>query len=169
MPLENVANLIDYLNERLGAFASWLTSGLVLLMCYDVFMRYFFASSKAWILELEWHLFALIFLLGASYALKDDRHVRVDIFYTNFSERKKAIINLIGSILFILPWCAVIIWKASIYAMSSYEILEGSPQPGGLPARFLIKGAVVFAFVMLLFQSVSLILRSILTLTTRKV
>ena len=137
-------------------------------MCYDVCMRYFFASSKAWILELEWHLFALVFLLGASYALKEDRHVRVDIFYANFSKKKKALINLIGTALFLLPWCAVIIWKSSIYAMSSFDILEGSPQPGGLPARFIIKGSVTFAFILLLFQGVSLILKSILVLQSKE-
>lgn len=166
--LKSLANLIDYLNERLGVFASWLTSGLVLLMVYDVCMRYFFSSSKAWILELEWHVFALIFLFGASYALKEDKHVRVDVFYTNFSEKKKAAINLVGALLFIVPWCIVIIWKSSIYTMSSYDILEGSPQPGGLPALYLIKGAVVFAFIMLLFQGISLILNSILTLKSKE-
>ena len=137
-------------------------------MCYDVFMRYFFASSKAWILELEWHLFALIFLLGASYALREDKHVRVDIFYANFSNKKKAIINLIGTVLFLLPWCVVIIWKSSVYTMSSFEILEGSPQPGGLPARFLIKGSVAFAFILLMLQRVSVILKSILTLKSKE-
>ena len=162
--MESIANLINCINQRIGIFASWLTTSLVILMCYDVFMRYFFASSKAWILELEWHLFALIFLLGASYALREDKHVRVDIFYANFSNKKKAIINLIGTVLFLLPWCVVIIWKSSVYTMSSYDILEGSPQPGGLPARFLIKGSVAFAFILLMLQGISVILKSILTL-----
>ncbi len=138
-------------------------------MCYDVFMRYFFASSKAWILELEWHLFALIFLLGASYALKEDKHVRVDVFYTNFSVKKKAIVNIMGTIFLLLPWCAVIIWKSSVYASSSFEVLEGSPQPGGLPARYLIKGAIAFAFLMLMLQGISLILKSIITIKSKEV
>ena len=166
--MESIANLINSINQRIGIFASWLTTSLVILMCYDVFMRYFFASSKAWILELEWHLFALIFLLGASYALREDKHVRVDIFYTNFPKKKKAIINLIGTFLFLLPWCAVIIWKSSVYTISSFEILEGSPQPGGLPARFLIKGSVAFAFILLMLQGVAVILKSILTLKSKE-
>jgi len=167
--LKELVKRIDSVNEKLGVFASWLTTGLVLLMCYDVFMRYFFASSKAWILELEWHLFALIFLLGASYALKEDKHVRVDIFYSSFSKKKKALVNLVGSVLFLIPWCAVIIWKSSVYAMTSFHSSEGSPQPGGLPARYIIKGMVAFAFFMLLMQAISLLISSILTLKSKDV
>jgi len=148
--------------------AAWLTTVLVLLMCYDVFMRYTFDSSKAWILELEWHFFALIFLLGTSYALKEDKHVRVDVFYADFSEKKKAWINMIGTLFFLIPWCLVIIWKSGIYAYSSFDILEGSAQPGGLPARFIIKGMITFAFVTLLFQGISQILKSIVTLKSKE-
>lgn len=166
--MNRTIRIIDNINERLGVVAAWLTTGLVLLMCYDVFMRYTFDSSKAWILELEWHFFALIFLLGASYALKEDKHVRVDVFYAEFSAKKKAWINLIGTICFLIPWCGVIIWKSGIYAGSSFSILEGSPQPGGLPARYLIKGTITFAFIMLMFQAISQVMKSIITIKSHK-
>ncbi|MBT8219362.1 MAG: TRAP transporter small permease subunit [Bacteroidia bacterium] len=137
-------------------------------MCYDVFMRYFFSNSKTWILELEWHLFALIFLFGASYAFKEDRHVRVDLFYTYFSEKKKAWINLIGSAVLLMPWCFIVIWKSWTYEYSSWQIAEGSPQPGGLPARYLVKGAIALAFVLLFLQGLATIYHSIQILKSSK-
>lgn len=165
--MQRAIKIIDNINTRLGIWASWLTTALVVLMCYDVFMRYFFSTSKTWILELEWHFFALIFLFGASYALKEEKHVRVDLFYTNFADKKKAWINLIGALFLLIPWCMIIIWKSAEYTYSSFVINEGSAQPGGLPARYIIKGAVGFAFLMLLFQGISLVFKSIITIKSK--
>lgn len=159
---------IDRINSKVGAIAGWCTTLLVVLVCYDVFMRYFFSNSKTWILELEWHLFALVFLLGAAMTLKDDKHVRVDVFYADWSPRRQAWINLVGSLLLLIPWCIVVIWKSSIYTSLSLDIYEGSPQPGGLPARYIIKGAVAFGFILLLLQGIALLLRSIRTLTSNE-
>ena len=98
--LKNASTWIGSINEAVGRSVAWLTTLLVVIICVDVALRYIFSNTKAWILELEWHLFALIFLLGAGYAFKHDRHVRVDLFYANFSKRDKAWINLIGGIIF---------------------------------------------------------------------
>ena len=98
--LNQIVSSIQQLNEWAGKGISWLTTLLVLLVCFDVVTRYLFSDTQAWIMELEWHLFALIFIIGAGYAFKHDRHVRVDLFYANFSERDKAWVNLIGAILF---------------------------------------------------------------------
>ena len=161
--LNQFARTIDRLNERVGQGVSWLTTALMILVCFDVVTRYLFSSTEAWIMELEWHLFALIFLLGAGYALKHDRHVRVDLFYANFSAKDQALVNLVGSIVFLIPWCVLICYASWEYAMVSFRIGEISPDPGGLPARYLIKFAIPLGLFLLLLQGVSMLIDSILT------
>jgi TRAP-type mannitol/chloroaromatic compound transport system permease small subunit len=162
--LRRIAKSIHRLNERAGRAASWLTTALMLLVCADVIVRYLFSDTQAWIIELEWHLFGLIFLLGAGYAFKHDRHVRVDVFYSKFNERDKAWVNLLGGILFLLPWSAVLLLVSFEYATISYRIGEGSPDPGGLPARYLIKYAVAAGIGLLLLQGIASIIDNILVL-----
>lgn len=161
--LEKISNFLSEINERVGQAAAWITGILMLLICFNVTTRYLFNSSDAWRTELEWHLFALIFLLGAGYALKHDKHVRVDLFYAKFSEKQKAIVNFIGTLVFLLPWCAVIIYASYKYAHSSWMMNEGSPD-NGLPARYLIKFAITTGFVLLFLQAISLLMSSLSTI-----
>jgi len=151
--------LITYIGKGIdlvGRSASWLNVVLVLLICLDVTLRYFFSFSKNWILELEWHIFAVIFLLGASYALQQDKHVRVDIFYQKMSVKARAWVDLLGTLVFLLPWCYVVIKTSVGFAYTSWLIGEGSPNPGGLPARFLIRSVVPLSFVLLALQGISI-------------
>jgi len=154
----------DTINENIGKITAWLTTVLVLVVCSHVFMRRILDTNPAWITELEWHIFALIFLFGAGYAFKHDKHVRVDLFYANFSKKDKALVNLVGTLLFLIPWCILIIIYSFEYAMTSYEIGEGSPDPGGLPARYLIKFSITIGVVFLLLQAIAILFRSIITL-----
>jgi TRAP-type mannitol/chloroaromatic compound transport system permease small subunit len=147
--------MINQLNEHVGRAVAWLTAALVLLICYDVFSRYALSHTAAWTMELEWHLFALIFLLGAGYAFRHDRHVRVDLFYANFSAREQALVNLLGGLLFLLPLCLVLLYASWHYAWMSFLIREGSPDPGGLPARYLIKFSIVLAIGLLFLQGLA--------------
>jgi len=117
---------------------------------------------------LEWHLFAFIFLIGAAYALKHDRHVRVDVFYANFTEKQQAWVNLIGTLLFLIPFCIIIIYTSIRFAANAYAIQEGSPDPGGLPARYIVKAAIPIGFILLLLQACSLLIKSMLTLTHKE-
>ena len=160
-----IERIINNLNDRVGKAASWFTTILVILVCFDVVTRYLFSGTKAWIMELEWHLFALIFLLGAGYAFRHDRHVRVDLFYAKFSPREKAWVNLIGGILFLIPWCILIMYASYHYALGSYLIGEGSPDPGGLPARYLIKFAITGGVFLLFLQAISSLIHSALVIT----
>lgn len=162
--LLSIKNIIDRINEQIGRAASWLTALLVVLVCYDVLTRYLLNETRAWIMELEWHLFALVFLLGAAYALKHDKHVRVDLFYAKFTKREKAWVNLIGGLLFLIPWCLMVIYWSFDYAQLSYAVKEGSPDPGGLPARYIIKFAVPFGIGLLCLQGVSTVIKSIFVL-----
>jgi TRAP-type mannitol/chloroaromatic compound transport system permease small subunit len=101
--------VVDKINEKIGVLTSWLTVLLVLVVSYDVFVRYIFGESSVGLQELECHIFALIFLVAAAYTLKVDEHVRVDVFYTRFSPNNKAWLNLLGSIFLLIPFCIIVI------------------------------------------------------------
>ena len=156
---------MDGLFSRIPVFVgkaiSWLTTVLVFLICTDVIFRYIFNFSKTWIIELEWHLFAAIFLLGAAYTLNEDKHVRVDVFYNNYSKPKKAWVNVIGTVVLLIPWTILIIVKSYHYAVNSWLIGEGSADPGGLGARYIIKFVMVIAFVLLLMQAIATLWKNI--------
>lgn len=166
--LQTISNKIDALNEAIGKGIAWLNTVLVVLIFYDVVARYLFNATFSAIIELEWHLFAFIFLIGAAYALKHDRHVRVDVFYANFTEKQQAWVNLIGTLLFLIPFCLIVIYTSIRFTANAYAINEGSPDPGGLPARHIVKAAIPIGFTLLLLQAISLLLKSILTLTHNK-
>ena len=159
-----LAKSIDSLNEWIGSKASWITVVLVIIMCVDVFNRKVLNFSENWILELEWYLFGILFLLGFAATWKEDKHVRVDLFYDKYSPKKKALINLIGTLIFVVPWCIVVIKTSWDYGMNSWSFREGSPNHNGLPARYLIKFMITVGFVLLLLQAISIIIKSFFTL-----
>lgn len=159
--LIKLSEYIDWTVDKIGSSTSWLTLILMLLICFDVVMRYIWNSSKTWILELEWHLFSVLFLLGASYTLLHDKHVRVDLFYEKLSEKQKNLVNVIGTILFLIPWCLMILNTSWDYAMNSLSFNEKSSQPNGLPARYVIKFFIWIGFALLLIQALSTIIKSI--------
>jgi TRAP-type mannitol/chloroaromatic compound transport system permease small subunit len=161
--LERLAIWLEAINEWCGRLVSWLSVLLVALICVDVLMRYFFDFTLIWIIELEIYFFALLFLLASGYALKHDKHVRVDVFYSKMSKKQKATVDFIGTLLFLIPWCVVIIWVSYKYAYMSFLIGEKSPQPGGLPALYLLKFSIVAAFALLLVQGISVMVRSVIT------
>jgi len=161
-----MAGAIERLSEWTGRLAAWLVLAMVLLICYDVAMRYLFHSGSAAVQELEWHLFALVFLLGGAYTLKHDAHVRVDILYQArwMTDRRRAWVDLLGGLLFMVPFCLLVIETSWSFAYSSYQLGEGSPDAGGLPYRFVLKGAIPVGFTLLLLQGLACIVRSLQTL-----
>lgn len=165
--LQTYIRFAEALNERVGTAVSWLTTVLVIVVCYDVFTRYLLKNSLVAVQELQWHLFALIFLIGAAYSLKHDKHVRVDVFYSRFSPRAQAWVNLVGSLLFLLPFCIIVIYSSQTFVANAFRIGEISPDPGGLPARWILKAAIPAGFVLLLLQGLALASRSLLTILNR--
>jgi TRAP-type mannitol/chloroaromatic compound transport system permease small subunit len=140
--------------SKTGKISSWFSLALVLLISTDVLLRYVFNFSTASLYEMEWHLFAIIFLLASPYTLQKNKHVRVDVFYNNFSKRKKNIIDLIGNIIFLIPFSFIIFYTSLPFVEDSYSILESSPDPGGLPYRFIIKSIIPIAFFLLMIQGI---------------
>ncbi|TYO98546.1 TRAP-type mannitol/chloroaromatic compound transport system permease small subunit [Geothermobacter ehrlichii] len=167
--LIRVVRLIDGLNERVGRFVAWLTTFLVLVVCFDVVTRYLLNESMVAVQELEWHVFAVIFLLGAAYTLKEDGHVRVDVFYSHLTPKKKALIDLVGCLIFLIPFAILVVTTSKAFVQMSWAVHEGSPNPGGLPARYLLKAVIPAGFVLVLLQGIALALRSFLTLVGRPV
>jgi len=159
--------LIDIFIEWTGKTASWLVLGLVLLICYDVAMRYLFQEGSVALQELEWHLFSLIFLLGSAYTLKHDEHVRVDIIYQShfMSDKKRALVNIFGALFLLLPFCILILTSSWPFVENAFFYNEGSPDPGGLPYRFLLKGSLLLAFSLLILQALADLVRNVLTLS----
>ncbi|HCV49812.1 MAG TPA: C4-dicarboxylate ABC transporter permease [Saprospirales bacterium] len=160
----SIITIIESIIRWIGEKSSYINVLLVMIICIDVFMRYILNTTQTWVIELEWHLFALIFLLGASYTLQEDQHVRVDLFYADRSNKSKAWINLAGTLLFLVPWCLILINSSFNYATNSWMMNEGSPNPGGLPARYIIKYFMTFGFVLLLLQGIAVIYRSVQTI-----
>ena len=168
--LAQTIKAIDTFTEWSGRSVAWLVLAMVLLICYDVAMRYLFQQGSVALQELEWHLFALIFLLGSAYTLKHDEHVRVDIIYQSrrVSDKQRAIINIVGIILFLFPFCALILISAWPFVENAYFYHEGSPDPGGLPYRYLLKASILLGFFMVMLQALAELLRNILKLQNTK-
>ena len=159
--LRSVCRWIDSINEWIGRGVAFITAGLVVVMFSDVVMRYLFKKSFVLVQELEWHLFGFIFLIGAGYTLLYDGHVRVDVIYQRLKPVAKAWINLLGTIFFLIPGCLMVIITSWKFTHNSWMVFEGSPDPGGIPLRFIIKGAITVGFALLLMQGLALGLRSL--------
>jgi len=158
---QKLIDVIDYCTEYTGRLSAWLVLALVLLISYDVTMRYAFQQGSVALQELEWHLFALIFLLGGAYTLKHDEHVKVDVIYNSrfVSEKLRCWIFILGTLLFLFPFCILIISSSWPFVENSFYYNESSPDPGGLPYRFILKGAIIVGFGLIMLQALAELLR----------
>jgi TRAP-type mannitol/chloroaromatic compound transport system permease small subunit len=145
---------IDRFIDVAGAATSWVALVIVLLMATNVLLRYSFSTGTVWAQELEWHLLVPLILFGMSYALRHGEHVRVDIVYGRFSNRTKLAVDLLSALLTIAV-SVLIIWFSLHYVQQSYVIDEGSPDPGGIPHRYVIKGLIPAGFALLLLQGIA--------------
>lgn len=161
--LDRLARAMEAIAERTGRATAWLVLVLVLVIVWDVAMRYLFQSGSIMLQELEWHLFSLIFLLGAAYTLRHDGHVRVDVFLRNprVGPRGRALVDLLGTLFFLLPFCLLVIVGSAPFVEASYSFGERSPDPGGLPYRFLLKAAIPLGFGLIVLQGLAQIARSL--------
>ncbi len=152
-----ISNLVDIV----GKIISFLLFLMVLNVSYDVMMRYVFRNSSVGMQELEWHTFAVIFLFGIAVALKDEGHVRVDFLFEKFSARKKAVINIMGTLLFLMPFALLILTGSFDFVYDAFDTQEISEDPGGLPFRWIIKGMIPFSFSFLCLSGIGYVLQNI--------
>lgn len=163
------ASRIDRFSIATGHAVSWLTLAMVIVTCVIVVLRYVFDVGLIWLQEgLTW-MHAVVFMLGAAYTLQQEKHVRVDIFYRDMSVRRRAVVDLAGVLLFLLPMCALLAWTAWDYVAASWSIGEVSRDAGGLPYPSvpLLKTVLIVMPLAVALQGVSLALRSLKTVLVR--
>ncbi len=157
--------ILDRISDTAGAFAALLTFVMVLVAAFNALARYagplagLHLSSNAY-LELQWYLFSAVFLLGGAATLRADAHVRVDVFYRRLSRRRRLVIDFLGSLFLLLPFSIFMIIVSWPSVANSWSVLEGSPDPDGLP-RYPVKTLVPLGFVLLLLQGISIAVSSI--------
>jgi len=162
--LQNFVSFLDNIAEKVGRTIAWLTLLMVIIQFGVVVLRYLFNIGWIAMQESILYMHALVFMLGAAYTLKHDGHVRVDIFYHKMSRRGKAWVNVLGTLLLLLPVCLFIFTYSWDYVASSWELLESSREAGGLPGLFILKTSLLAIAFFLGLQSISLILKSLLIL-----
>jgi len=165
MHITAFANRVDRLNGVIGRAVAWLALAVVLLQFVLVVARYLFGLGSIWLTETVIYAHATLFMLAAAWTLRAGGHVRVDIFYSEASARTKALIELIGAVLFLLPFMIVLAWLSIPYAARSWAILEHSQETSGLPLVFVLKTLIpIFALLMAL-QGVAQAVRAVAALS----
>ena len=169
MRLSAVGSIIDRTSIAIGRAAAWLTLAMVLVTFLIVVMRYVFDSGFIWLQESLVWMHAAVFMLGAAYTLQMEEHVRVDIFYRDMSERRRAWVNFLGVMLFVFPLCIFFVLTALSYAGTSWSLHEISLNAGGLPypAIPLLKTVLIVMPVAVALQGLSLLLRSLRIIRAR--
>ena len=158
--MKKISHTIDLFNEKIGILTSYLAIPLILITFFVAFMRYALDFGSIAIQEITIYLHALIFIVGASYTLKNNMHVRIDIFYNKFSNNLKKNINLFGTIFFLLPSCVLIFTTSFNYVISSIMLLESSKEAGGLPILYVLKSYILLMVFSLFLQGISEIIKN---------
>lgn len=149
---------VEALIDGIGRATLYLTLIMIALVATNVLLRYSLSFGSVWAQELEWHLLAAVILFGMSYSLQRGDNVRVDVFYANFSPRLKFIVNVISNLLLLV--IALIFIKLSVaYVAQSYSITESSPDPGGIPLRWIVKSLIPVGFGLIALHAVAATLR----------
>lgn len=156
--------IIDAVNRVTGKAVAWLTLAMVLVTSLVVAMRYLFGFGFIWLQESVTFMHAVVFMLGAAYTLQRDEHVRVDIFYRNMSDRRRALVDVFGVLLFVFPLCGFILYESFDYVVASWSVREVSVNAGGLPYPFvpLVKSALLAMPIAVALQGVAMLLASLL-------
>jgi TRAP-type mannitol/chloroaromatic compound transport system permease small subunit len=153
--MKTVAARIELFITAIGRISSWSIAVLLISVIAQVLLRYVFGKSFTLLEDSLWYFFSTTLVLGLSYPMASDGHVRVDFFYQGYSPRTKRIVDLVGILLFLIPLYAFLAWHGWQYAAKSYSINESSPNPGGMPWLWLVKGALPFSCLLLIIESLA--------------
>jgi TRAP-type mannitol/chloroaromatic compound transport system permease small subunit len=162
--VQQLVAILNAISEWTGRAVAWLTLAMVAMTFAVVVLRYGFSIGSIAAQESITYMHAVVFLLGAAYTLRHDRHVRVDIFYQRFSARTQAWVDLAGTLLLLAPTCGYIFWVSLDYVAASWALMEESREAGGLPLVYLLKSLIPLAAITLLLQGLSMSLERILVL-----
>ena len=163
--LRKLSNGIDGLNDVIGVTIRWLTLIMVLIGAFGAVLRYYsrglgLSMNLTPFVELQWYAFSVIFLMGAAYGVNKDVHVRVDVMFSRFSDKTRATIDLVGTVLALIPFCVLMLYVSYPAVRNSWSVREMSPDPGGLP-RYHIKALILVSFGLLLLQAFSHIIKQV--------
>ncbi len=162
--LDRLSHYLEALSEWVGKAVAWLTLAMVLGTVVVLVFRYLFNEGAIALQESVLYLHAMVFMLAAAYTLKDNEHVRVDVFYRRFNPRQQAWVNIVGYVILLLPVTIFIMVTSWNFVSFSWRILEGSNEPGGLPVVYLLKSLLVIMPALLLTQGLAQTLRLLLFL-----
>jgi TRAP-type mannitol/chloroaromatic compound transport system permease small subunit len=158
--MKKISEKIDLFNEKIGTISSYLIIPMILITFLVAFMRYALDFGSIAIQETIIYLHAFIFIIGSGFTLKDNMHVRIDIFYDRFSLNKKKIIDLYGTLLFLIPTCLVIFFTSFNYVMASVFLLESSKEAGGLQILYVLKIYILILPTILALQGISELIKN---------
>ena len=160
-----LAQTIDSVSRSVGNAVAFAAIAMALVTTTVVILRYGFGQGAIAAQESVLYLHGALFMLGAAPTLLTDKHVRVDVFYRNFTDRQKHWVNTIGHTVFTLPFCTLIVFGSWGYVSESWSIMESSPEPGGIPAVFILKTLIPAMALLLALQAVSLIIQGLIELS----
>ncbi len=163
--LNKLIHTINNINEFIGRSIAWCLLAMVVITFFNVVLRYGFNLGSIAAQESVIYLHAFVFMLALAYTYKHDAHVRVDVFYTNFSVTQKAWVDLLGTIILLLPFCFYMVISSWEYTHNSWKLLEGSAEAGGLPFVYILKTLIPVMPALLALQALVVVLTSIQTLT----
>lgn len=153
--MKDFAKRIEFLVTSIGKIFSWSIAVLLVAIVTQVSMRYALGQTNTMLEDSLWYLFSMTLALGLSYTMTHDGHVRVDFLYHNYSPKTKAIVDIVGIVLFVIPLYLFLLWHGWDYAFNSYSINESSPNPGGMPWLWLVKGLLPLSSLLLLIESIA--------------
>ena len=159
--LSNLERWINKIADLCGILASTLFILMLFNVFYDVIARYWLNQVSIGMQEMEWHLFAAMFLLAIPYAIRTDGNVRVDLIYEALGVRGKALINLFGSLILLIPFVLLVAWFGVDFSYQAFDLGEGSGDPGGLPYRWIIKAMIPLSFFLMALAGLSIVIRSL--------
>lgn len=162
--MEKLCNVIEKFVERIGHIAMWSNGLLILIIILQVVLRYAFHNGFVALEELEWHLYAIGIMVGTSYAMIKDVHIRVDLIHANLSDRKQQFIELFGILFLLLPFLCIIFHQSLDFTHEAWRMGERSSSPMGLSFRWVIKAFIPFGFGLMILATISKMIRTILAL-----
>jgi len=158
--MKNILRILEAIITKIGDIVGWLNVVLMVIILAQVFLRYVLSYASIVLEELQWHLFSVCIMIGLSYALTNNEHVRLDLFYGGFRRRTKEWIELLGLMFLVLPWCYVIVIHGWDFVAASWRVSESSNSPAGLCCYWLIKSFLPFSFLLLFIAALTRMIRA---------
>ena len=162
--MKKFCNFLEIIVERIGHIAMWSNGLLVFIIILQVILRYVFNNGLIALEELEWHLYAVGIMTGASYAMVKDVHIRVDLVHSRLSNKTQTIFEIFGILFLLLPFLCVIFHHSLDFVYEAWRLSERSPSPMGLPYRWVVKGLIPFGFGLMILVAMSKITKLFISL-----